>query len=136
MGLSLPAFADAEEVAYTLLSPLDAPVVKATGPEIIPPLILIRRIGGTCDYVTDFAEIMVVAIGDTRQDSVALQLRCQARIENSFNTTVTLPDQSVVQIDGTSTVLAGHPQEYENIDIREAAAVYQLRMRRPLIPAP
>lgn len=133
MGATQAAFADAEEVTFALLSPLGPPVVKATGPTITPPVILIRRIGGHSDRVTDFAEVMVVAIDATRQASVALQLRCQQVIENSFCTEVTLADNSVVLIDGASTVLSGHPQTYENVDIREAAAVYQLLMRRPVV---
>lgn len=135
MGSDLPAFADAEEVTYALLSPIGPPVVKATGPTITPPLILVRRIGGHADRVTDFAEVMVIAIGATRAASVALQLRCQQTMENAFCTEVTLADNSVVLIDGATTVLSGHPQNYENVDIREAAAVYQLLMRRPIVTA-
>lgn len=133
MGLNLPAFADAEEVTYVLLSPIGPPVVKGTPPQINPPLILVRRLGGHSDYVTDFPQIMVTAIGATRMGSTALQLQCQQVIENAFATEVTLADNSVVLIDGTQTLTSGHPQPYENVDIREVAAVYELRMRRPVV---
>lgn len=134
MGLDLPAFADAEEVVYALLSPLGT-VVKGTPAAIVTPVIMVRRIGGHSDYVTDFPQVHVSAIGDTRPQSVALQLRCQQRIENSFAVEVSLADNSVVLIDGTSTLTSGHIEAYENVDLREVSAVYELRMRRPVIAA-
>lgn len=133
MGLDLPAFADAEEVLYALLSPLGASVVKGTASQIVPPLILVRRMGGRSDYITDSAQVMVTAIGATRPVSTALQLQCQQTIENSFATEVTLDDNSVVLIDGAITVTSGHPEGYENVDVREVAAVYEIRMRRPVV---
>ncbi len=132
MGLDLPSFADAEEVAYALLSPVGT-VVKGTPSKIITPIILVRRIGGHSDYVTDFPQILVSAIGDTRPQSVQLQLACQRQIENAFATEVTLPNASVVLIDGTKTVTSGHIEGYENIEIREVIGVYELRMRRPIL---
>lgn len=135
MGLNLPAFADAEEVTWALLSTIGPPVVKGTPPQINPPIILIRRLGGHSDYVTDFPQIQVTAIGATRPESTALQLQVQRTIENAFATEVTLPDNSVVLIDGTQTLTSGHPQLYENVDLREVAGVYLLKMRRPIVAA-
>ncbi len=135
MGQDLPAFADAEEVLYTLLSPIGPPVVKGTPPQITPPLILVRRMGGHSDYVTDFPQVMVTAIGDKRPASTQLQLQCQQVIENAFATEVVLEDGSVVLIDGTQTLISGHPEHYENVDVREVAAVYLLKMRRPVVAA-
>jgi hypothetical protein len=133
MGLDLPAFADAEEVMYALLTPLGPSVVKGTPSRIVPPLILIRRLGGHCDYVTDFPQIMVTTIGTTRPESTRWQLKVQQCIENAFATEVTLSDNSVVLIDGTQTLTSGHPEFYENVDVREIAAIYQLSMRRPVV---
>lgn len=134
MGLDLPAFADAEEVVYALLSSVGT-VVKGTPANIVTPVIVIRRIGGHSDYVTDFPEIHISAIGDTRMQSVQLQTLCQQKIENSFATEVTLPDSSVVLIDGTTTLTSGHIEAYENVDLREVSAIYQIRMRRPVVAA-
>lgn len=134
MGLDLPPFADAEEVAYALLNSVGT-VVKGTSTNIVTPVILVRRIGGHSDYVTDFPEIHVSTIGDTRPQSVQLQLLCQQKIENAFATEVTLPDGSVVLIDGTSTLTSGHIELYENVDLREISGVYQFRMRRPIVAA-
>lgn len=134
MGLDLPAFADAEEVVYTLLSPLGT-VVKGTPPNIITPVYVIKRVGGHSDYVTDFPQIMVRSVGDTRPESVQMQTNAQRVIENAFATEVTLPDNSVVLIDGTITLTSGHIEPYENVDLREVVGVYELRMRRPIVAA-
>lgn len=134
MGLNLPPFADAEEVMYSLLSPLGT-VVKGTPVNLVTPVYVIRRIGGHSDYVTDFPQIQVSAVGDTRQGSVMMQIKAQQTIENAFATEVTLVDGSVVLIDGSSTLTSGHIEPYENIDIREVVGIYQLRMRRPIVAA-
>lgn len=134
MGLDLPPFADAEEVAYALLSTIGT-VVKGTPVQIVTPVYLVRRIGGHSDYVTDFPQIQVTAIGDKRPQSVAMQMQAQRTIENAFATEVTLPDNSVVLIDGTSTLTSGHIQPYENIDLREVVGIYEFRMRRPVVAA-
>lgn len=134
MGLDLPAFADAEEVAYVLLSSIGT-VVKGTPVQIVTPIYIVRRIGGHSDYVTDFPQIQVTAIGDKRPQSVAMQLAAQQVIENAFATEVTLPDNSVVLIDGTSTLTSGHIQPYDNIDLREVVGIYEFRMRRPVVAA-
>lgn len=134
MGQDLPAFADAEEVTYVLLSSLGT-VVKGTPPNLVTPIYLIRRIGGHSDYITDFPQIHVNAIGDTRMQSMAMQLAAQRVIENAFCTEVTLIDNSVVLIDGTQTLTSGHMEPYENIDLRQVAAVYEFRLRRPIVAA-
>lgn len=134
MGLDLPSFADAEEIAYSLLKDTGT-ILKGTPVNFNPPVYIIRRVGGHSDYVTDFAHIQVTAIGDKRPESVAMQLQAQRVIENSFATEVTLDDNSVVLIDGTTVLTAGYIQPYENIDMREVVGVYELRMRRPIVPA-
>lgn len=134
MGLDLPPFADSEEVAYALLSSVGT-VVKGTPANIVTPVIIVRRIGGHSDYVSDFPQMHVSTIGDTRPQSVQLQLLCQQKIENSFATEVTLPDNSVVLIDGTMTLTSGHIEAYENVDLREVSGVYQFILRRPIIAA-
>jgi hypothetical protein len=134
MGLDLPSFADAEEVIYSLLSTLGT-VVKGTPVNLVTPVYIIRRIGGHSDYITDYAHIQVTAVGDTRPGSAAMQLAAQRTIENSFATEVTLADNSVVLIDGTTTLTSGYIQPYENIDLREVVGIYEIRMRRPIVAA-
>lgn len=134
MGLDLPPFADAEEVCYSLLSTIGT-VVKGTPVKIVTPVYVIKRVGGHSDYVTDFPQLRVSAIGDTRPDSVQMQIQAQRAIENAFATEVTLPDNSVVLIDGTTTMTSGHIEPYENIDLREVIGIYEFRMRRPIVAA-
>lgn len=132
MPQNLPPFANAEDVLQTLLiAATGVRTVKATPAQIVTPLILIRRIGGHSDYVTDFPQLMVTAIGATRPESSDLSLQCQAAIENSFNSVVELTNGVRVLIDGTNTAHSGHPEAYENIDVREVSAMYEMRMRRP-----
>ena len=134
MSLDLPAYADAEEVVYSLLKDIGT-IVKGTPVNFVTPLYIIRRIGGHSDYVTDFAHIQITAIGDKRPESVTMQLAAQRTIENSFASEVTLDDNSVVLIDGTTVLTSGYIQPYENIDIREVVCIYEIRMRRPIVAA-
>lgn len=136
MGQNLPPFADAEEVVLTLLTPV-GDVVKGSPPNLSPPIIVVKRVGGHSDYITDFAEVQVRCLGATRPASMALQLQCQKTIENAFATEVTMQDGTVALIDGSQTLTSGHPMPYENVDIREVAAIYLIKMRRPIsVPAP
>jgi hypothetical protein len=124
------------ETGVALLSPIGPPVVKGTPSQLTPPIIVVRRTGGNCDYITDFPELMVRALDTSRPASMALQLECQRIIENAFASEVTLDDGTVVLIDGTQTVTSGHPMVYENVDVREVMAIYQIKMRRPVsVPA-
>lgn len=132
MPLNLPPFANAEDVMSTLLSQLDGvKVVKGTADKITPPVLLVRSLGGHSDYITDFPEIQVSAFGATRSEATELALRAQALVENSFNSFVDLSNGTRVQIDGTATQTAAHPEVYDNNDLREVPAVYFMSLRRP-----
>lgn len=132
MPLNLPPFANAEDVVQTLLSAgLDVSVLKAIPSTLNPPLVVVERIGGHSDYITDYPEVRIRCIGATRSASATLSLQCQAIIENAFNSYVTLTDGTRVQIDGTNTSVSGRPEDYENVDVREFTATYDFRIRRP-----
>lgn len=131
MPLDLPPFASAEDVVQILLSTIGPTVVKAVPTTLVPPVIIVERIGGHSDYITDYPEIRVRCIGATRADSATLSLQCQATIENAFNSYVTLDGGVRVQIDGTNTSASGRPETYENVDVKEFTATYDLRIRRP-----
>lgn len=129
----LAPFADAELVLRTLLAgQLDSSihVVSATGPTLTMPIVLIRRIGGDTDRITDFATMMVSCLCATRPESNILAAQVQALILNATNTAVAL-DGSTALIDGASVTVADHPEPYENPDVREVTATFELRMRRP-----
>lgn len=127
-------FADAEEVLRKLLlanlTP-DVSVVAATGPIVKTPTVMARRIGGDCDRVTDFALMLVTCMCDKRPQSTALAATVQAIILNAINVAVVLLDGRTALIDGTSVVVADHPELYDNPDLRVVTASFEMRMRRP-----
>lgn len=134
----LPPFADAEEVLRIYLrTKVSAAtrIVSATGPELIPPTILLRRIGGYCDRITDFATIYLSCIEATRPKSIVLAAQVQAYLLNATNTAVVLTPTVTALIDGIDVDVADHPEAYENPDVRQVSATFELRMRRPLLSA-
>jgi hypothetical protein len=106
-------------------------VVAATGPVVNTPTVMARRIGGDCDRVTDFAQMLVSCMCDKRPQSTALAATVQAIILNAINTQVVLSDGRKALIDGTSVVVADHPELYDNPDLRVVSASFEMRMRRP-----
>lgn len=134
----LSEFADAEEVLRTYLQDRLGPavaVVSATGPVLTPPTVKAQRIGGTCDRITDFSEMLVSTFGATRTASIVLAAQVQAHILNATNTPVPLSNGTVALIDGAHISQADHPELYANPDVRHVIATFELRMRRPK-PAP
>lgn len=134
----LSEFADAEEVLRTYLSARLGPgvaVVSATGPTLVAPTVKAQRIGGTCDRITDFPEMLVSSFGATRSESIVLAAQVQAHILNATNTPVALSDGRTALIDGAVISEADHPELYANPDVRHVIATFELRLRRPK-PAP
>jgi hypothetical protein len=134
----LAPFADAEQVLRKLLrANVDSSVavVSATGPEIVMPLVAVKRVGGDCDRITDFPAMLVETLAATRPASNVLAAQVQAIILNAVNTSVTLDNGSVALIDGAVVMVADHPEQYENPDVRQVSATFELRLRRPRLPA-
>lgn len=144
MPFDQPKFADAEEVLRELLQievPLVAPtpavtIVSATGLTITPPTVIVRRIGGDNDYVTDFPTMLVSCIGASRPASNLLAAQVQTIILNATNYSVPLSDGSRALIDGAVVRVADHPEAYDNPDLRVVTGTYELRLRRPKVPVP
>ena len=137
MPFDLPRFADAEEVLRELLQ-AEFPtisVVSATGATITPPIIIARRIGGENDFITDYPTMLVSCIGENRPASNLLAARVQAVILNAINYAVPLSDGSTALIDGSIVRVADHPEAYDNPDLRVVTGTYELRLRRPKVPA-
>lgn len=128
-------FADAEEVLRLYLKSVLAPnviVVSATGPTIVTPTVVARRIGGDNDYITDYAVMMVSCFGAARPESNTLAAQIQTFILNAVNVAVgPLLDGTTALIDNAVVMVADHPEQYENPDVRQVSATYELRMRRP-----
>jgi hypothetical protein len=137
MPFDLPKFADAEEVLRELLQ-AEFPgvtVVSATGLTITPPTVVVRRIGGENDFITDYPTMLVSCIGASRPASNLLAAQVQATILNAINYAVALSDGSTALIDGTIVRVADHPETYDNPDLRVVTGTYELRLRRPKVPA-
>lgn len=131
-------FADAEEVLRRLLvADLDGGVivVSATGPELNPPVVKVRRIGGENDYITDYATMLVSSFCATRPESNVLAAQVQVTILNAVCRAILMGDGTTALIDNAVVVTADHPELYENPDVRQVSATYELRMRRPWPPA-
>jgi len=137
MPFDLPKFADAEEVLRELLQARypGVAVVSATGQTITPPTIIVRRIGGENDGITDFPLMLTSCIGDSRPASNLLAAQVQATILNAINDSVVLGDGSTALIDGSIVRVADHPETYDNPDLRVVTGTYELRLRRPKVPA-
>ncbi|HEX5525166.1 MAG TPA: hypothetical protein VFX53_17105 [Pedococcus sp.] len=137
MPFDLRRFADAEEVARELLQAEfpSVTVVSATGATIVPPTIIVRRIGGENDFITDFPLMLVSCIGATRPASNLLAAQVQAVIMNAINYAIVLSDGSTALIDGSIVRVADHPEAYDNPDLRVVTGTYELRLRRPKVPA-
>lgn len=120
----LPAFADIEDIALVLLAPAGSTVLAT--PEIItPPLVVLRRIGGADDVITDIPWIQVDTFGATRRQAADLAEACRQLIlaapgvgvgHASIDQTWTESAPSFVSSDRTS-------QRY--------VATYRIALRRP-----
>lgn len=131
-------FADVEEVLRRLLVAElggGVSVVTATGPEISPPVVKARRIGGENDYITDYATMLVSTFCNTRPESNILAAQIQVIILNAVCRPVLLGNGTTALIDNAVVVTADHPELYENPDVRQVSATYELRLRRPWPPA-
>jgi hypothetical protein len=137
MPFNLAKFADAEEVLREYLQAIfpAVPVVSATGATITPPIIVVRRIGGESDFITDYPLMLVSCIGASRPASNLLAAQVQATILNAVNDAVALSDGSTALIDGSIVRVADHPEAYDNPDLRVVTGTYELRLRRPKVPA-
>lgn len=127
-------FADAEEVTRKLLRARLLPgvtVVSATGPNLAPPTVVARRIGGDCDGVTDFATMLVTTLCLTRPESNLLSAQIQSIVLSSVCVPILLDDGQTALVDNMVVMVADHPEMYDNPDVRQVSATYELRMRRP-----
>lgn len=61
----LPPSPDAETVLMALLEPL-APTATATPAGLVPPLILVQRVGGSDDGITDYPRMEIACYGKDR----------------------------------------------------------------------
>ena len=121
----LGAFADIEDFVLELLGPA-GPTVLATPEVITPPLIVIRRIGGDDDAITDLPRIQVDTFGATRRQAADLAEACRQRILAAPATGF-----GHASIDQSWTESAPVFVAYGDRNSQRYVATYRLALRRP-----
>lgn len=121
----LAAFPDAEDIGLALLEPAGT-VVLATPVDLNPPLIVVRRVGGGDNRITDQPRLQIQAYGTTRVQARDLAEECRQLILASPATAVagTSVDRAVTE-SGPAFVDYGQP------GIHRYIATYRLEYRRP-----
>ena len=121
----LAAFPDAEDLGLALLEPL-APTALATPVDLRPPLVVVRRIGGGDNKITDQPRLQVQAYGSTRVQARDLAELCRQTILASPATKV-----AGVNIDRAVTESGPAFVDYGQPGIHRYIATYRLEYRRP-----
>ncbi len=126
----LSPFADAELVVLDLLDPVGTTVLE-TGDDIPPGTVLIQRVGGADDGVTDRPVMQIVCFHTDRSAAWALARQVQQVMLASGGTAVTGEHVTEVLIDSARTVTPPDLMPDRNPDVRPVAAQYRLGLRRP-----
>ncbi len=130
MSRVLAPFPDAELVVMDLLSTIGT-TVAATGEDITGPTILIQRVGGSDDGVTDRPVIQVVCLAPDRHQAWGMARQAQQVILACGGTVVTGEFVTDVLIDSARTVTPPDQVPDKNNALRPVAAQYRLGLRRP-----
>jgi hypothetical protein len=120
----LAAFADAEDIGLELLAGL-APTFLATPATLVPPLIVVRRVGGFDNKITDIARLQVHAFGGNHVQARDLAEACRQVIMASPATRV-----AGVNIDQARTETAPVYVDYGQPAVHRYVATYRLECRR------
>lgn len=121
----LAAFPDAEDIGLELLGDLGTTVL-VTPATLAPPLIVVRRVGGYDDYLTDRIRLQVQVFGSTHAQARDLAEACRQRI-------LAAPAGSPVAgaiIDRAATDSAPVFVDYGQPAIHRYVATYRLDYRR------
>lgn len=121
----LAAWADVEDIGLELLEAAGAPTVLATPVDLVPPLTVVRCVGGTDDRITNAARIQVQSYGRTRIEARDLA-------ELSRQVVLAAPNTAVagVSIDRTSTEQSPSFVDYGQPGIHRYIAAYRIEYRR------
>lgn len=120
----LAAFPDAEDLGLELLSDL-GPTFLATPAILAPPLIVVRRVGGYDNKITDRPRLQVHSFGSTHAQARDLAEACRQAILASPATRV-----AGVNIDQAITESAPTFVDYGQPAIHRYVATYRLEYRR------
>lgn len=120
----LAAFPDAEDVGLELLAGL-APTYLATPATLAPPLIVVRRVGGFDNKITDRPRLQIQSFGNNHAQARDLAEACRQTILASPATSV-----AGVNIDQAITEAAPAFVDYGLPGIHRYVATYRLEYRR------
>jgi len=127
----LTGFPDAELVMMDLLTPVGV-TVTATSENLAPPVVVVvQRVGGADDGVTDRPRVQVVCYGATRPAAWALAEQARQIVLAAGGTAVTGTNVTGVFLDSTRTETPSVQLPDPNRDVRAVTAVYRLSYRRP-----
>lgn len=121
----LAAFPDAEDIGLALLETL-ATTVLATPVDLVTPLIVVRRVGGGDNKITDQPRLQVQVYGSTRAQARDLSELCRQTVLASSATLV-----AGVSIDQAVTESGPTFVDYGQPGIHRYIATYRLEYRRP-----
>lgn len=121
----MSSFVDIEDVALALLASAGT-VVLATPTTITPPLIVVRRVGGFDNRITDVARLRVQTFGATHTAAYALAETCRQLILAS-------PATRVAGVNIDRAVVEGAPAyvDYGQPPLQRYIATYRIEVRRP-----
>lgn len=122
----LAAFPDAEDVGLDLFADL-GPTVLVTPATLVPPLIVVRKVGGYDTYVTDRCRLQVQTFGSTHVQARDLAEACRQRVLAAPAGPSLVAG---VVIDRTFTDSAPVFVDYGQPSIHRFVATYRLEFRR------
>lgn len=121
----LPAFPDTEDIGLALLASLGTTVLT-TPVTLVPPLIVVRRVGGFDTYITDVCRMQVQCFGSTHVQARDLAEACRQKV-------LAAPGAALVAgfiIDRAVTDSAPTFVDYGVPAIHRYIATYRLECRR------
>lgn len=130
MSPVLAPYPDAELVMLDLLRPTGK-TVTATDAVIAVKTIVVQRVGGTDDGVTDRPIVQVTCLAPTRAEAWAMARQVQQVVLAAGGTAVSGQYVTDVFIDSTRTVTPPDQLPDRNVNLRPVAAQYRLGLRRP-----
>lgn len=121
----LPGFPDVEDIGLDLLEGLAATVL-VTPVTLVPPLIVVRRVGGFDNYFTDVGRLQVQVFGSNHVQARDLAEACRQKI-------LAAPTENLVAhavIDRAVTESAPTYVDYGQPSVHRYVATYRLEYRR------
>lgn len=121
----LTAFPDAEQIGLDLLASLGSTVL-VTPATLVPPLIVVRRVGGQDSYITDRCRLQVQTFGNTHIQARDLAEACRQKVLASPGADLV----AGVAVDRAATESAPVFVDYGQPSIHRYVATYRLDFRR------